>query len=240
MLLSVICSQVLADGWEDARTLYKSGKSREALAALQASPEENSAWYYNMGTLKFSLQEYGVALAYLEKADRLQPRDSEIRNNLEMARDVVSRKLGSDALDPASTWIEEIASRVPLEEIRGVFALLVLVTLLIWTRTYRRTRSLSRTIFQPAGYFGIVAFSLLSFLFVAQRIAESEPPAAVIESDRILSGPGEQFAVLATLEPGMKVRVTGSHSAENAAWYQVRYSKDGGIGWVPASSLLLL
>jgi tetratricopeptide (TPR) repeat protein len=222
--------------WNHFKELYEAGNFQQALEALRTQPENSAAYFYNLGNVYYRLGQYGNAVADFEKANRLKPRDSEIHGNLLMARSQLARTLGEDRLDPASSWLERVTDYAPMDEIRGALGLIVLLVSLYWLRIYSRSRSLKRTLSQPAGVAGLIAFALTACIYSAERLATSTTPAAVVERQIIRSGPGDQYQELTRVEPGMKLRALGP---VNGDWRQVRYTQDA-IGWIRSSSVLLL
>jgi hypothetical protein len=233
--------------WQQAKTLFDSGKYDAALADLQAHATQDANFYYNVGTIYHRMGRIGVSVAYLEKANRLQPHDPAIQKNLQLAREELSHLIGQDRLDPASTWAEGIADHVSLDEIRGTLGLLGSITMILWLQAYLRTRRLRKTILQPAAVCTFIGFLITIGLYSVERMAEAHPPAVCIERQVVRSGPGDRFLELSQLEAGTKLRVLGpAATAEGAPvganpewWRQIRYSQEG-IGWVRVSSLLLL
>jgi tetratricopeptide (TPR) repeat protein len=226
----------------EIKQLFKAGKYDEAAKLLLSHPETTPAYYYNLGTIEYRRDQLGPAVAYLEKANRLQPHDAAIQSNLRAARLKLGHLIGEDHLDPASTSFEAFADTVPIAEIRGGIGLLCLVLTLFWIRSYLKTRSLTQTLFKPVGFLGILALGVVLALYGAERVAASHPPAVVIDRQTVRSGPGDRFLELSQVESGSKLRLMGpSEKAEGTGepWLQVRFSADG-IGWVRASSLLLL
>ena len=243
--------------WQEVHSLYQAGKLEEALRALMSQPQtERPAFYYNIGTLYLRLGKAGRSVAYLEKANRMRPHDTSILHNLQIARAAVSQTVGSDRMDPASNWLEGLADRVSLEEVRGTLGLLGLILSMIWIRRYLKTRDIKRTLLHPGSLFILAGFTVTATLYAAQRFSEIHPPAVCLDRETVRSGPGEHFLELAQVEAGSKLRLLGP-TAEGSAnsgsgapapaaspatselWRQIRYSTDG-IGWVRASSLLLL
>lgn len=218
------------------QSLYASGKYEEALQALRSHPAESAQYFYNIGTIHLRLDQPGQARAYLEKANALRSHDPEIQNNLQLARSALGRLIGNDRLDPASTGLESMADRVSMDEVRAVLGFLGLIVALFWLRAYLKTRSLKRTLLQPAGLVGLIGVAVTAGLYAVERAASASPAAFLLERQAIRSGPGEQFVQLGLSESGMKIRLLGPRSE---GWSQVRYSQDG-IGWVKTSSLLLL
>lgn len=231
--------------WDDARILYDAGKYNEALASLAAKPNPTDpAYFYNCGIIYYRLGRMGYALAHFEKANRLSPHDSNIQTNLKLVRDLLAQQLGKERVDPASSFLENVADRVALDEVRATLGLLVLVIALLVLKNYWKSRQLLFALTRPATI--LVGFALLitGTLYVAQRYSEIHPPSICVVSDTLRSGPGERFLDLGKAEAGMKLRLTGVSSQNTVdqgveSWLQVHYSQDG-VGWIKSSSLLLL
>lgn len=229
--------------WQQARTLFDSGKYDEALHEFRSHPSESAQYFHNIGTTYLKLSQPGQALAQLAKANHLRPHDPEIQHNLQLAQSALSRLIGVDHLDPASSGLETLADRVSFGEVRGALGLLGLIVAALWLRAYLRTRNLKRTLLQPSGFVGLIGFAITLSLYGAERLAEAHPPAFAMDRIVVRSGPGDQFAQLGQLEAGVKIRLLGPTESitvgdQRQSWDQIRYSQDG-IGWVPASSLLL-
>jgi tetratricopeptide (TPR) repeat protein len=226
----------------EVQSLYEAGNYDQALKVLRAEPKQSAQYFYNLGTVSMKLDHPGEAVAYLEKANALSPHDAQILQNLQLARSALAHVVGTERLDPASSALESMADRVSMTEVRGALGMLALIVILCWMRAYLKTRTLRRTLFQPAGLIGLCGFGITVALYLTELLASSSPPAFLLERQAVRSGPGEQFLQLTQLEAGVKIRVLGSEGPEGSqdqGWKQVRYSQDS-VGWVRASSLLLL
>ncbi len=225
--------------WEPARSLYDAGKYEEALKELQATPLEEGAYFYNLGTVLFRMGRIGPSLAYFEKANRLKPHDPAIQKNLRLARNTLAQSIGDSKLDPASTWMEMLANRVPLEELRGTLGLIALILILLWLKTYLKTRSLLGTFLQPAGVLGTLGLAVTASLYLAERAGADHPAAILLESQSVRSGPGKSYLELGQVPAGSQVRLLEMSVSSPEAWHQVRFSEDA-IGWLPESAFLIL
>lgn len=245
--------------WEDARALYDAGNYAGALEALKSRPVFDSpSYFYNLGSVYFRMGELGSAMAYLEKAKRMNPQDPDIGHNLELVRQALTAKAGISRLDPASNWAEAAADHLPLEPVGGTVALILFLALVLSIRNYRKTRSsntagtpraaLVHALTRRSGLVSLFALLAMGGLVAVESLGESAPPAVLLTSQVVRSGPGERFLDLATLQAGVKVRLTGRVTQESNApegngqaelWRQVRYGADA-VGWIKGSSLLLL
>ena len=229
--------------WQQTRALYDAGKVNEAYANLRQQSENTAAYFYNLGTMAFKLDRFGESVAYLEKARSLSPHDADTQYNLRLARASLARGLGTDKLDPASSWLESIAEHISLDEVRAALGLLTFFLLLLWTKAYSKTRNLRRTVTEPAGVISLAGLLICAGMYVAQRVAESHPPAVALDRETVRSGPGDRFTELSRLEPGIKVRLLGTRATDSSAtgelWVQIRYSPEA-IGWVRNKVILEL
>ncbi len=229
--------------WDEAKSHFDSGRWSEALAGLLAHARPNdSSYYYNLGTTYYQLGNTGLAVANLEKANRIRPHHSDIQANLSLARQSLSQKIGSERLDPASSWVEQLADQVSFDEVRATLGFFTLALIMIWIRNYARTQQIKTVFFHPAAYLGTLALSITLAVYGIRLWANSHPCAILLEKQTIRSGPGDHFQLLEEAELGSKLRILGPLSSQEGAdenWNQVRYSSEG-IGWVKSKSLLIL
>ncbi len=83
------CAAQGADDFEQGNTAYAEGKLNSAINHYEALIKANQvspALYFNLGNAYFKMGHLGQAIAYYRKAQELAPRDSDIANNLQMAR----------------------------------------------------------------------------------------------------------------------------------------------------------
>lgn len=75
--------------FESANKLYEQGRYAEAAAAyerLLAAGQVSAAVFFNLGNARFKLNEPGRAIAAYRQAERLAPRDPDVRANLQFVR----------------------------------------------------------------------------------------------------------------------------------------------------------
>ncbi|HZV35989.1 MAG TPA: tetratricopeptide repeat protein, partial [Verrucomicrobiae bacterium] len=86
--LNVSARDVSTD-FDSANKLYEEGRYGDAVSGydkLLASGDVSEAIYFNRGNAFFKLGEIGRAIASYRQAERLAPRDHELRANLQLAR----------------------------------------------------------------------------------------------------------------------------------------------------------
>jgi tetratricopeptide (TPR) repeat protein len=78
-----------ANEFEEGNTAYAEGKLNSAInhyETLVKQKQVSPALYFNLGNAYFKMGHVGQAIAYYRLAQELAPRDSDIANNLQMAR----------------------------------------------------------------------------------------------------------------------------------------------------------
>src|SRR5947208_2144848 len=79
----------LSAGFEQANKLYEEGKYAAAVDAytkLLESGSGSEALYFNRGNALFKLGQVGRAIASYRLAEKISPRDPDLRANLQFAR----------------------------------------------------------------------------------------------------------------------------------------------------------
>ena len=231
--------------WEEIRQYYDSSHFEKALELLQTHPQENSAYYYDLGTLYYKLGRLGPALGYMTKAYRLKPHNSDIHHNLSVIRSSVSRKIGLENLDPSSSFLEQLSDPLSFNDVRvGVGASGILMCLL-FIQSFYATRKTRRTLLNLFGMIGLSGFIVALSVYGIYRVTQLSPPAIALERQVARSGPGDHFSALGQIQEGTQVRLLDSSGeihpspltqGSEEVWKQIRFSPDG-IGWVRASSL---
>ena len=106
-------AQTAEASFDKANTHYADGQYQEAVDAYMKVVEaglESVALYYNLGNAHYKLNNVASANYYYEKAKRLAPNDSDIRNNVAFAEN-----MRIDAIDPLpentfKNWFNSVLS----------------------------------------------------------------------------------------------------------------------------------
>lgn len=220
--------------WAEVFSLEKSGKLEEAVKTLKENPIESYEYYYNLGTLFQKLGKSGSALAYLSKASKMRSDDPDVKKNLQLARRSLEQALGSDRLDPASSWVEMAADFIANPELQIGLGSLAFALIVLGSRSYLRNRRFNKA--------GIAGLTGVTSLLLAVYIQSTHPAALSVQAQVIRSGPGDWFLDLGAVEAGVKVRLLGTaptQSEDGERWYQVRYARKS-TGWIRGSQLVIL
>ena len=191
-----------------------------------------AALFFNLGNAHYKNGDIGRAVLNYLRAERLAPRDPDIRANLEIARSETVDVLDEDEGPGAA--IVPTALRLTDDELAVIaLALWVLTALSLALRTLLRTgkvRSAARYVVFIAGFLMVVSVGSLGV-----RLFDGSDDDAVIVADwvDVLSGPDAQYSTEFRLHAGAEARLID----QRRDWARVALGDDEFQGWVPASDV---
>ncbi len=221
---------VPGEAFVNANAAYEAGRYSEAIELyrrLQDHGLENGHLHYNLGNAYLRNGELGQAVASFRRSLIFEPRDQDVRANLDFAR-----KSTKDAIappDPGAVartlffWHHGL-SRSELG------TLVVVLNLVLWAvlilRLYRRTSETLRWIF-----FGLLLLLLTTGTSLAIRHLYPQRVAVVVPQEvDVRSGTTEGSLVLFKLHAGTEVRVVDRR--EQAL--RIALPEKGRGGWIEA------
>ena len=223
----------LSTAFDQANKLYEQGKFTEAAAAYEQmlkSGRVSPALYFNLGNASFKAGQIGRAVLNYRLAERLAPRDPDIRANLRFARNSV----GAGAT-PGSGWWRRWTSRLTLDEWTlltsgALWLWLGLLTLRRWRPALRKSLSGHTA---TAGV-GTALLALCLALETYNRFAAQSVIVAVGEA-AVRYGPWSESQNNFTVRDGMELSLLDS----KGEWVQV---SDAGkrIGWLRREQVLFV
>lgn len=221
----VAVARVAYDGgaYEEALRLY-----RELLAAGWESPQ----LYYNLGCVSYRAGEMGWAVAYLEQARRLAPRDAEIRHNLRVTRAALGgQPLETERSRLLSLLTELLDSYTPADAVRGLLAIGWAAALLLAARWMlgRRGARWMRRAFRLLAL--LAAVGLIAALLKAHQTRTAPGGVVVRERAAVLAGPRQGEAVQFTVPAGTLLHL-GRRAGD---WREVWISEEM-RGWLGPQS----
>jgi len=230
---SVARADEVSTAFDQANRLYEQGKFTEAAAAYdkmlrqgQASP----ALYFNLGNAFFKAGQVGRAVLNYRLAERLAPRDPDIRANLKFARNSVATGATS-----APSWRQRWTSRLTLDEWTlltsgALWVWLGLLTLARWRPALKK--SLSG--YTATAGVGAALLALCLGLESYNRFAVKSVIVAVREAVAHY-GPWNESPNYFTVRDGMELTVLDS----KGEWVQVSDRAER-IGWLRREQVLFL
>jgi len=216
-----------------ANSFYKDERYSEAIKAyeqLVAMGIESGYLYYNLGNAYFKIGNKGKAILNYERALLLNPRDADVKSNLDYARSLVEGNPGSHE----NNWL--LAKFFVLERLLNINELTVVVFLLyvglmaVLTLSIPLKR-LRRILYYIAAILVLLLlFSLISFSL--ELYTEFQQKAVIIsETVDIRFGPSDDATSHFILHEGAVIRVTKFQNE----WSKIK-RWDGKAGWLKNDS----
>ncbi len=229
-VIMFFCSILLAEEKNTLQTAYQTylmGEKAEVVSdrveafnkaladytELEKQYPPNPKLYFNIANNYFQLGEYGSALLYYYRAERLAPRDEQIQSHIKLAQNKAKVSANLNPFKPANFF--SLGHLLVLNERMYLFAFFTIVatiagSIVIWEKSkYVKTiRNIS------------LAFALV-FLASVTYSYFSKPQAVLIQSSLLTCDAGEQYAPI-TKEPvlnGQRVRVLGC--SKDGLWLKV-------------------
>ena len=216
--------------------LYEDGLYEQAARSYQQLVDKgygDPALYYNLGNAYFKDGDLGRAILNYRRAERLAPRDDDVRANLDFARGQTLDVLESGEA-PFVRLVTAPLSRFTTGEIGAVALaswLLFSAALLLVIAGPRRRLAWAR----PAAVMAAVLLVLAGGALAGRLYVDSASREAVIIAGEVdvVSGPGSRYTPEFTLHAGAETDLV----ERRGAW--ARIALPGGTlqGWVPAASV---
>jgi hypothetical protein len=221
-----------ASGFETANRLYEQAKYPQAAASyrdLLRDGKSSAALWYNLGNALFKSGEFGQAIAAYLRAERLDPRDPDIRANLRFAREQAR-----GPAPPGGFW-ERYLGQFTLNEWTLATATPMWLALLL----------LSFAQWQPARWPAVrpwvfVAVGVACFLATCTAVVyqqDRNTRVAVITSDtvEVRHGPLEESQAAFNLHDGAETLVLD----EKDGWLRVNAGAMG-TGWIAKQAAVVV
>ena len=242
VLLAALPLAVSAQGPGDleamaaSNALYEDGRFEQAARSYQQLADkgyDDPALYYNLGNAYFKQGDLGRAILNYLRAERLTPRDEDVKANLEFARSQTLDVLESSEA-PFVSFVTSLLSRATIGELGAValaFWLLFAAGLLLAMMGPRRWATWTR----PAAATAAVLLLLGGGSLAGRLYFDSASREAVIvaEEVEVVSGPGSRYTPAFTLHAGAETGLV----ERRGAWARIALPGGSLQGWVPAASV---
>jgi tetratricopeptide (TPR) repeat protein len=198
------------------------------LQALRADPRDASL-HYDLGNCLFKSGKTGRAIAAYERAFLIQPRDADIRQNLDYALRRAGEELTPAGVPPLLFLVFHLFSEPELAGMQWLawWLMLALAGLCLWRRALR-PRLLSWTAAVAALW-----LILAGWWLAVRGITPQRRGVIVASSAELRSGPGENFNVSFTVPEGRRVQILSN----DGAWLELGVLKEGVKGWLPTAAV---
>lgn len=186
--------------------------------------------HFNLGNALFKSGQIGQSLYHYRLAERLAPRDPDIRANLQFARKIVR-----GGLLPETPWWHRALASLTLDEWTALAAALLWLWLLAlaagqWSAEFRRALAGYTA---TAGVATLLAAALLGAAWNSNR--RSQTAVVVVPEAVVRYGPLEESQSAFTLRDGFELDVLD----EKDGWLQI-LDDTRRAGWVRKEHVLLI
>jgi tetratricopeptide (TPR) repeat protein len=221
-----------AANFDHANHLYEEGKFRESAGAysnLVATGTVSPALYFNLGNALFKSGQVGEAIAAYRQAERLAPRDPDLRANLEFARRQVSGPTLHDG------WLQRQMAALTTNE----WTLLAVVPVWAWFGLMIAPRL--KPAWKPSLRGAKLATGLAALLtcgalgLVLQRRLDERTVIVTERNTVVRYGPFAESQSAFTAADGAELRVTDKKDD----WFQVSDNAKS-IGWIKTNAAVVL
>lgn len=224
-------AQTSSAAFDAANRLYEQGKFSEAAASyenLLRSGQASAALYFNLGNAFFKGGQMGRAIAAYRHAEKLSPRDPDLRANLQFARNQIQGPT------LASSWWQRWLAKLSLNEwtwlaAASIWLLFLALTLRQWRPGWKQDLR-TYTLLLAA-----VALMLCAGFGGAFYLDRCSPEAIVIAREAaVRQGPLDEAPTAFTARDGSELKVLDRKDE----WLQVT-ADSRRIGWVHRDQVLL-
>ena len=231
--------------FKEAAALYDQGQFEQAAAryeSLHAAGVRSANLFFNLGNAWFKAGQTGRAILNYERARQIEPRDPDIRGNLDF---VVKESRARDTVTTTgmTVWLAGLRDYLTAGEWTALTTLCYWLAMaaaiaLIWLSARVEWRRWLRVV--------IAACAALAVLggigLVAKINIENGPPPAIVTAKKeivVRFAPLDDAQRHYTAVEGQKLWITGARESRMEGvpgWLKVERA-DGAEGWVPANTV---
>jgi len=228
------------DSFDQANQTYKTENYQQAIDLYEeiiTSGKHSAELYYNLANAYYKLNKIAPSIYNYEKALLLNPNNSEVKNNLKFAQNMMIDPVKEFSKTGFNQWLHDFTSVFHYDtwsKIAIVFSFLVLFSFIgyyfVWRINLKRV------------FFGLMILFLVNSIlsiFISsfeKKLTKNNNPAIVFsESIAVKSEPNQNSVNVVLLHEGTKVEVLD----ELDDYYKVELP-DQNVGWLVKESVRLL
>ena len=210
-------------------------KAAQIYESILAQDGEAPELYYNLANCYYKMDKIALAVLNYERANKLNPGDSDIRTNLALARGKTIDKVTPPSEMFFVTWARNIMYMFAVDTWAKIgvvaFALMIVLALIYVLMNDVRLRK--------AGFFG--ALLMLLVVIVAnvsaavQKYSARHNLSAIVISPSVAvkSSPSNSSTDLFLVHEGTKLMIEDNSMS---GWVEVKL-EEGKIGWIPVETI---
>ncbi|HEA29886.1 MAG TPA: tetratricopeptide repeat protein [Leeuwenhoekiella sp.] len=237
LFFNFIYSQTGTQYFKQGNTAYAAGNYQQAVdfyTKVLGTGQESATLYYNLGNANYKLNKIAPSVYNYERALRLKPNDTDIKNNL-----VFAQNMTIDAITPLpqntfTKWYNAILNLLTIDgwaTLTVVLILLFMGSFIAYRFVYTTTQK--RLFFTTTFVTLVFGLSALFFAFKSQMRMENDRPAIVFSpTAEVRDEPKLSSNEAFVLHEGTKVLIL----SDNEEWQEIRLA-DGKEGWIPKTDV---
>jgi tetratricopeptide (TPR) repeat protein len=226
--------------FDKANTLYNEGKYADAISqyeSILATKNHSAALYFNLGNAHYKLNHIAPSIYYYEKALQLDPNDSDIKNNLALAKNMTIDAINIIPEGSLSKILNNTANSLTFDSWAKVsigFVFCFVVLFLIYYFAYSSFRKRFAFLGSMATLF-LMCVTLL-FAFHKFNLDKLDKPAIVFaQESSVKNEPNSRSDDAFNLHEGTKVQVLDTVNN----WKKIKL-QDGKTGWISSVDIKAL
>lgn len=226
--------------FDDANSLYKNSKYQEAITVYKkiiASNVISSELYYNLGNCYYKLNKVAPSIYNYEKALKLDPSNSDARNNLVFARRLTLDRIDNLPKSLLQKFNTNYISKISYNQWGVIAILFSFITVILFLLYYfYHTSSKKRLFFATSVLSFILLIVTLSISFHQYNKKKSTVEAVVFNIEvSVKNEPTKDADEAFIIHEGTKIFVLDKVDD----WIKIRLS-DGKIGWLKTNSIKIV
>lgn len=226
--------------FDSATASYNTGnyeKAAQKYEEILKNGSHSASLYYNLGNSYYKLNKIAPSIFYYEKALLLDPGDSEIKNNLEFARNMTLDDIKPLPRTGISRIMDGLTGIMSFDQwAYTAVAMMILFVACYILYYYLRYASHKRLAFIISFAFLILSIISVSFSYLQYNSYTSEQPAIVFATETsVKSEPNARSQEAFVLHEGTKVRVLDQLDE----WRKIELD-DGSTGWLQEGKIKML
>ncbi|MFD0834934.1 tetratricopeptide repeat protein [Mariniflexile aquimaris] len=226
--------------FERANAFYNQGKYADAISsyeAILATKKHSADLYFNLGNAHYKLNHVAPSIYYYEKALKLAPNDTDIKNNLALAKNMTIDAINVIPEAGLSKVLNNAANTMTFDgwaKVSVAFVFCFVVLFLIYYFAYSTLRKRLTFLGSMASLL-LMCVSLI-FAFHKFNLDKRDKPAIVFaQESQVKEAPNSNSEESFTLHEGTKVQVLDTVNN----WKKIKI-QDGKTGWISSSDIKAL
>ena len=246
--VSFMHEQALEDQLDQALTAYRQGEKGTTIAsrkegfnrALEIYSQLEKQYqpcmssgklYYNLANTYFQLGEYPMAIYYYYKSLTLQPRDENVKHNLEITLDKLHLSRPETPSEIQKIFFFHTYFSLPERlQLFSYFGLMLLATSLLMI-AYMQSRRILKYVVSIIGIFSLLLATSLLFTRYMEPLQ-----GVLIKATYVYRDKGKEYATTSTTPASAGIKVDILDVQAQGKWLKI-LSPDGTIGYVPEDAI---